>query len=110
MLDATCYNKDVHWKKIGSTHNSNIPQFLIFTAFLNFIDNLFFFQMGEDMQSRAQEWENLRHIIQQWNDNRLDLFEISQPDEVNTFAYNLIDNDIFIFIIIFVQQRCISNQ
>ena len=62
------------------------------------------------MQSRAQEWENLRHIIQQWNDNRLDLFEISQPDEVNTFAYNLIDNDIFIFIIIFVQQRCISNQ
>lgn len=30
---------------------------------------------------RAQERENLRHIIQQWNANRLDLFEISEPNE-----------------------------
>lgn len=33
---------------------------------------------------RAQERENLRHIIQQWNANRLDLFEISEPNEVST--------------------------
>ncbi|XP_064119652.1 afadin-like isoform X5 [Macrobrachium nipponense] len=30
---------------------------------------------------RMQERENLRHIIQQWNANRLDLFEISEPNE-----------------------------
>uniref|UniRef100_A0A6A7FPY9 Afadin-like n=1 Tax=Hirondellea gigas TaxID=1518452 RepID=A0A6A7FPY9_9CRUS len=29
----------------------------------------------------GHERENLRHIIQQWNANRLDLFEISEPDE-----------------------------
>ncbi|KAK3875619.1 hypothetical protein Pcinc_019527 [Petrolisthes cinctipes] len=43
-------------------------------------------QMGEDGGGvggarRAQERENLRHIIQQWNANRLDLFEISEPNE-----------------------------
>ncbi|CAL4087255.1 unnamed protein product, partial [Meganyctiphanes norvegica] len=37
--------------------------------------------MGEDGVRRAQERENLRHIIQQWNNNRLDLFEISEPNE-----------------------------
>lgn len=27
--------------------------------------------------------EKLAKVIRQWNDNRLDLFEISQPDEVS---------------------------
>lgn len=31
---------------------------------------------------RAKERENLRNIIAQWNANRLDLFEISEPNEV----------------------------
>ncbi|KAK4298755.1 hypothetical protein Pmani_028931 [Petrolisthes manimaculis] len=44
------------------------------------------YKMGEDGGGvggarRAQERENLRHIIQQWNANRLDLFEISEPNE-----------------------------
>lgn len=30
-----------------------------------------------------EEREKLAKIIQQWNNNRLDLFEISQPDEVS---------------------------
>ena len=33
-------------------------------------------------KQRAQERENLRNIIAQWNANRLDLFEISEPNEV----------------------------
>ncbi|XP_069950170.1 afadin-like isoform X2 [Cherax quadricarinatus] len=40
--------------------------------------------MGDDAAAaarRVQERENLRHIIQQWNANRLDLFEISEPNE-----------------------------
>ncbi|XP_037088487.1 afadin-like [Pollicipes pollicipes] len=32
-------------------------------------------------RARAQEWEKLRSTIAQWNDNRLDLFELSEPDE-----------------------------
>lgn len=29
------------------------------------------------------EREKLAQVIRQWNNNRLDLFEISQPDEVS---------------------------
>lgn len=32
---------------------------------------------------RIQERENLSNIIAQWNANRLDLFEISEPNEVS---------------------------
>ena len=35
-----------------------------------------------DPIKRVQERENLRNIIKQWNANRLDLFEISEPNEV----------------------------
>ena len=39
---------------------------------------------GLDHQTkRVQERENLRNIIAQWNANRLDLFEISEPNEVS---------------------------
>jgi afadin len=34
------------------------------------------------MDNKVQERENLRNIITQWNANRLDLFEISEPNEV----------------------------
>lgn len=30
-----------------------------------------------------EEREKLAKVIRQWNNNRLDLFEISQPDEVS---------------------------
>lgn len=32
-------------------------------------------------EKRAAEQEALRSVIQQWNANRLDLFELSEPDE-----------------------------
>ncbi|XP_043199321.1 afadin-like isoform X3 [Amphibalanus amphitrite] len=35
--------------------------------------------------SRTQEWEKLRATIAQWNDNRLDLFELSEPDQKLNF-------------------------
>jgi len=39
-----------------------------------------------DPLSKAQERDNLRNIIAQWNANRLDLFEISEPNEVSHLA------------------------
>lgn len=36
-------------------------------------------------EKRMAEREALRSVIQQWNANRLDLFELSEPDEVNIF-------------------------
>lgn len=33
-------------------------------------------------EKRMMEREALRSVIQQWNANRLDLFELSEPDEV----------------------------
>jgi hypothetical protein len=36
-----------------------------------------------DPQTKARERDNLRNIIVQWNANRLDLFEISEPNEVS---------------------------
>lgn len=37
-------------------------------------------------EKRMAEREALRSVIQQWNANRLDLFELSEPDEVNPFV------------------------
>lgn len=34
-------------------------------------------------EKRVAEREALRSVIQQWNANRLDLFELSEPDEVS---------------------------
>lgn len=34
---------------------------------------------------RNEEREALKSIIQQWNANRLDLFELSEPNEVSFF-------------------------
>lgn len=36
-------------------------------------------------EKRVAEREALRSVIQQWNANRLDLFELSEPDEVKHF-------------------------
>lgn len=32
---------------------------------------------------KEEEREKLAQVIRQWNNNRVDLFEISQPDEVS---------------------------
>lgn len=56
-----------------------------------FILFLFFFFVHRDWrlrtmtsnEKRAAEREALRSVIQQWNANRLDLFELSEPDEVS---------------------------
>lgn len=34
-------------------------------------------------EKRVAEREALRSVIQQWNANRLDLFELSEPDEAS---------------------------
>lgn len=54
-------------------------------------------------EKRMAEREALRSVIQQWNANRLDLFELSEPDEVNIFIdffstqfYRFIFSDFFI--------------
>ena len=36
-------------------------------------------------EKRMLDREALRSVIQQWNANRLDLFELSEPDEVSIF-------------------------
>lgn len=45
---------------------------------------------GTSSDRRALEREALRNVINQWNANRLDLFELSEPNEVSyhfTFQY-----------------------
>lgn len=39
-------------------------------------------------EKRMLEREALRSVIQQWNANRLDLFELSEPDEVCKLSYH----------------------
>ncbi len=38
---------------------------------------------GDDEERKWRDREALRHIIGQWNANRLDLFSLSEPNEVN---------------------------
>lgn len=40
-------------------------------------------------ENRVAEREALRSVIQQWNANRLDLFELSEPDEVRVSQSNV---------------------
>lgn len=44
-------------------------------------------------EKRMLEREALRSVIQQWNANRLDLFELSEPDEVRV----CVKNQIYVF-------------
>lgn len=44
-----------------------------------------------------EERERLAKVIRQWNNNRLDLFEISQPDEVSHLT-GLINRMISLFV------------
>lgn len=50
-------------------------------------------------EQRIAEREALRAVIQQWNANRLDLFELSEPDEVSISDVNMYTQ--FTFLIFF---------
>lgn len=39
--------------------------------------------MATESTNKKAEREALRGVIQQWNANRLDLFELSEPNEVS---------------------------
>lgn len=43
------------------------------------------FRMATELANKKAEREALRGVIQQWNANRLDLFELSEPNEVNYY-------------------------
>lgn len=40
-----------------------------------------------DAEMNPEERRRLQENIRQWNSNRLSLFEITEPDEVNTFLF-----------------------
>lgn len=40
-------------------------------------------------EKRVAEREALRSVIQQWNANRLDLFELSEPDEASVIVVSV---------------------
>lgn len=42
---------------------------------------------GSSGDRRALEREALRNVINQWNANRLDLFELSEPNEVSYLLF-----------------------
>lgn len=44
---------------------------------------------GSTGDRRALEREALRNVIAQWNANRLDLFELSEPNEVCNSNYSI---------------------
>lgn len=54
-------------------------------------------------EKRMLEREALRSVIQQWNANRLDLFELSEPDEVR--VYNQIIKSKLLFFFSFISLR-----
>lgn len=41
-------------------------------------------------EKRVAEREALRSVIQQWNANRLDLFELSEPDEASVECFSFL--------------------
>jgi hypothetical protein len=55
------------------------------TTFLFTLPLALVFQMNpmEAATKKQQERETLRNVIAQWNANRLDLFELSEPNEVS---------------------------
>lgn len=81
-------------------------------GYLQLLTRVVFFRMATELANKKAEREALRGVIQQWNANRLDLFELSEPNEVSTtavapdcsiiFEHNLTKmyalSDIFIFL------------
>ena len=44
---------------------------------------IWLYRLQQEYARKMQDLETLRHIISQWNANRLDLFELSMPNEVS---------------------------
>lgn len=55
--------------------------------------------MASDRERKAVEREKLRNIINQWNANRLDIFWLSEPNEVS-------NNNITDFLYFFTVENC----
>ncbi len=45
--------------------------------------------LGHDAETNPEERRRLQEHVRQWNSTRLRLFEISEPDEVNTSSERL---------------------
>lgn len=43
--------------------------------------------MAADAAKKKEEREALRNVVKQWNNNRLDLFELSEPNEVSLIYF-----------------------
>ena len=46
--------------------------------------------MSHDTNKKMLDREAVRSVIQQWNANRLDLFALSEPDEVFCKSYDFL--------------------
>lgn len=65
--------------------------------------------MATELANKKAEREALRGVIQQWNANRLDLFELSEPNEVKlshrflsiSFEISLLTNGMYTMIVFF---------
>lgn len=55
--------------------------------------------MASDRERKAVEREKLRNIINQWNANRLDIFWLSEPNEVS-------NNNITDFLVFLIVENC----
>lgn len=55
-------------------------------SYLQLLTRVVFFRMATELENKKAEREALRGVIQQWNANRLDLFELSEPNEVSIIA------------------------
>lgn len=55
-------------------------------GYLQLLTRVVFFRMATELANKKAEREALRGVIQQWNANRLDLFELSEPNEVSSIA------------------------
>lgn len=66
---------------------------IYFVCFSFFIDRDWRLRTMTTNEKRVAEREALRSVIQQWNANRLDLFELSEPDEASVirFQFKTID-------------------
>lgn len=57
--------------------------FFLIQSIFHFFHRDWRFRTMTSNEKRVAEREALRSVIQQWNANRLDLFELSEPDEAS---------------------------
>lgn len=90
------------FRKLSRTHThiytDRTLQFLQRLPAIVYILCIMFFRMATELANKKAEREALRGVIQQWNANRLDLFELSEPNEVSILQ-RLSTNTFFFFFI-----------